>query len=605
MARRRWLAIAACSVPIIVGWRGDAIAQTPSAPESQVETGQRVSLDLKSVDILDVLKLLSEKSGINFVAGRNVNGRVTIFVTDVNVWEAFERIVAANDLAYERHGNIVTVMLARDYELIYGQKFDERTETFVQALRYAKGVQVATVLNQVKSGVGRVVIDEATNTLIITEVPIRLKEMKELLNQLDRPTKIRVYTLNYAEAEKLKEKVQEMLSPLGTFTFDARTNKAVISDLVEVLQKTDQVIRAFDTPDGEVLIDAKIISVDLTDEMDLGIDWQQVLGGVDASARSNFRVLSDIVGGTGTGGAIKLLSGDGNIQVIIEALKKITKTETLSNPHILVSNNQEAKILVGTKEAVVTVTTTVPATGSTVSAPEIQYVDVGTKLFVTPSVKPDGYVQMKIRPEISSAKIETFQTNRIPIVTSTEAETHVLIKSGSTLILGGLIETKNTLTDSRVPLLGDIPWLGAVFKGSTTTKKKTELVLFLTPQIILPDGSKSNTPQSASSGEAGSSVVTLKDPVPAAYRNVVRQRLQAHLTSQFMAAALPKGSLVVSFVLNHDGTLADQEAIVSPQGEPFMQAARQALMKAQPFPPFPADSDASEVRFRIAVEYNP
>ena len=602
MARPRWLAIAVIGFTI-TAWMGAVAAQTPPASESPVATSEHISLDLKSVDILDVLKLLSEKSGLNFVAGRNVNGRVTIFVNDVDVWEAFERIISANDLAYERHGTIVTVMLARDYELIYGEKFGERTETFVQPLHYAKGVQVATVLNQVKSGVGRVVVDEATNTIIMTEVPSRLKQMKDLLSQLDRPTKVRVYTLNYAEAEKLKEKVQELLSPIGTFTFDARTNKAIISDLVEVLQKTDQVIHAFDTPDGEVLIDAKIVSVDLTDEMDLGIDWQQVLGGVDMSTRSNFRVLSDIVGGAGTGGALKLLSGDGNIQVIIEALKKLTKTETLSNPHILVSNNQEAKILVGTKEAVVTVTTTVPATGSTVSSPEIQYVDVGTKLFVTPSVKPDGYVQMKIRPEISSAKIETFQTNRIPIVTSTEAETHVLVKSGSTLILGGLIETKHAVNDSRVPILGDIPFLGAAFKGSTTTKKKTELVLFLTPQIILPDGTKSNGP--AASGEAGSPIVTLQDPVPAGYRNIVRQRLQAYLISQFMAASLPKGSVTVSFVLSHDGTLMGKEESASPQGEPFIQAARQALMKAQPFPPFPSGSDANEVRFRIAVEYNP
>ena len=101
-----WLAAA------MPGW-AQAPASTGSAPPSQ-----KISLDLKGVDILDVLKLLSQKSGLNFVAGRNVTGRVTIFVSDVEVWEAFERLVAANDLAYEQYGNIVTVMLARDYELV-------------------------------------------------------------------------------------------------------------------------------------------------------------------------------------------------------------------------------------------------------------------------------------------------------------------------------------------------------------------------------------------------------------------------------------------------------------------------------------------------------
>ncbi|MBI4341993.1 MAG: TonB C-terminal domain-containing protein [Candidatus Omnitrophica bacterium] len=580
---------------VACGLMGDATAQPATSSESPLKTSQRISLDLKGVDILDVLKLLSQQSGLNFIAGRNVSGRVTIFVNDVDVWEAFELLIGANDLAYEQQGDIVTVMTARDYELIYGEKFQERKETFTQTLQYAKVAQAATVLNQIKSAVGRVVADEATNTLIITDVPARLAEMRELVAQLDRPTETRVYNLNYANAEKLKESVQGLLSPIGTFTFDARTNKVIVSDLKEGLPRIDQLLRAFDSPEGQVLIEAKIVKVDLTNEMDLGIDWQQVLSGVDTTARGNFRVLSDIVGGSATGVALKLLTAPrGNTQVIIEALKKITRTDTLSNPRLMVSNNQEARILVGTREAVVTVTTTVPATGSTVSSPEIQYVDVGTKLYVTPNIKHDGHIQIKIRPEVSSSTVETFQTNRIPIVSSTEAETNVLVKSGSTLIIGGLIETKDTRTDNRVPILGDIPVLGIPFRGSTDIKKKTELVVFLTPQIVLPDGTPSTDPAAA-----------LRDSLPPAYRQAVRQRLQDHLASQFLSLSLPKGSVVVSFVLNRDGRFVGSQEVTSPEGEPFVTAATVALAQAQPFPPFPSETPADEVRFRLAVDYAP
>ncbi|MBI3321677.1 MAG: TonB C-terminal domain-containing protein [Candidatus Omnitrophica bacterium] len=601
----RWGGAGLMVIFLSLGMRAQA---QPSLPgEGSVQASQRISLDLKGVDILDVLKLLSQKSGLNFIAGRNVSGRVTIFVNEVDVWEAFGLIVAANDLAYERRGDIVTVMMARDYELIYGEKFQDRTRSAVHSIRYAKVVQVAAVLNQLKSSVGRVVADEATNTLVLTDIPARLHEMEELLQQLDRPTATRVYPLNYAEAEKLKEKVQELLSPVGTFTFDVRTNKAIVSDLPEVLQKVDQLVRAFDTPDGEVLIEAKILKVELSDQMDLGIDWQKVLSGVDTTLRSNFDVISgDVATGSVTGAAVKLLSApSGNTQVIVEALKKIAKTETLSNPRIMVSNNQEAKILVGTKEAVVTVTTTVPATGSTVSSPEIQFVDVGTKLYVTPNIKHDGHIQMKIRPEVSTSKVETFQTNRIPIVSSTEAETTVLVKSGSTVIIGGLIETKNERTDSRIPFLGNLPVVGIPFRGSTDLKKKTELVVFLTPRILMPDGSAYVPPTVAERANEGLPEVTLREPVPAAYREAIRQRLQAHLISQFRAAALPKGSAVFSFVLSHDGSLVGEPGITSPQGEPLIQAAKQALEEAQPFPPFPEGSGASEVRFRLAVEYSP
>lgn len=598
------LACLMLGIPATV-WSQPAAPSAPPTPSLQ-----RISLDLKGVDILDVLKLLSQKSGLNFVAGRNVSGRVTIFVNDVDVWDAFELIVAANDLAYERHGDIITVMMARDYELLYGEKFQERTQNLVQPLRYAKVVQVATVLNQIKSAVGRVVADEATNTLVLSDVQARLDEMRELITQLDRPTETRVYDLNYAEAEKLKEKVQELLSPIGTYTFDARTNKAIISDLPDILVKTDRIVRAFDVPDGEVLIEAKLVKVELTHEMDTGIDWQQIISG-DLDTRTNFRVLSDVIGGTATGGQLRLFTlKDDRTRIIIDALKKITKTETLSNPRIMVSNNQEAKILVGTKEAVVTVTTTVPATGSTVSSPEIQFVDVGTKLFVTPSIKRDGHIQLKVRPEVSTSKVETFQTNRIPIVSSTEAETTVLVKSGTTLIIGGLIETKNDRTDNRLPFLGDIPILGLAFRGATDTKKKTELVLFLTPQIVMPDGSPYVAPSAEETAAAAPSEpsvpeVVLQDPVPAAYRQVVRRHLQQQLTQQFQAAGLGQGSVIVAFVLSHDGRLLGEADVSSPQGEAFINAAKQAIAHAQPFSPFPEGSQASEVRFKLAVEYAP
>jgi hypothetical protein len=241
-----------------------------------------------------------------------------------------------------------------------------------------------------------------------------------------------------------------------------------------------------------------------------------------------------------------------------------------------------------------------------VTAPEIKYVDVGTKLYVTPNVKRDGQISMKVRPEVSTSKVETFQSNRIPIVTSTEAETTVLVKSGTTLIIGGLIENKDTSTDSRLPLLGDLPLIGRAFRGTSETKQKTELVVFLTPQIVLPDGMPVSVPPGGSPIPGGfTPALLLQDPVPPSYRTLIRRHLQAHLGSQFRAASLQQGSVVVSFVLSHDGRLVGEGEISSPQGEPFIKAAKTALSGAEPFPPFPEGSLSSEVRFRLAVDYAP
>jgi TonB family protein len=264
----------------------------------------------------------------------------------------------------------------------------------------------------------------------------------------------------------------------------------------------------------------------------------------------------------------------------------------------MVSNNQEAKILVGTKEAVVTTTTTVPSTGTVVSSPQIQYVDVGTKLYVTPNVKRDGRVQLKIRPEVSTATIEEFADNRIPIVTTTEAETNVLVKSGVTLILGGLIDSSEARNESRLPVIGQIPLVGLPFRSLTKTLDRTELVVFLTPQIILADG----TPFENASEQLAASI---DNPLPANYQQLVRTHLQELFVEQFRRSSLKRGSVTVSFVLDQQGKLVKVDDVTSPQGESFENAAKKALLLAKGFPAFPDHTPASQVRFRLAVEYEP
>ena len=609
--RRKILAVASATFMAVGLGQPGAWAQPASVAAPVVEdagsAGQTISLDLKGVDILDVLKLLSQKSGMNFIAGRNVTGRVTIFAKDVQVWEAFERIVDANDLAYERHGDLINVMTARDYELLYGEKFQDRKQRVVIPLVYAKAAQVATVLNQLKSALGQVVVDEASNLVILRDVPSRLDEMRQLVRQLDRPTETRIYTLNYAEAEKLQEKLQEMLTPgVGTMSVDVRTNKVVVTDLPEPILQIDRVIRAFDEQDGEVLIDARIVQVELDEAYNLGIDWQRAFGGTDLTVRSNFRVLSDIIGGTGTGGAMKFISGPaGENTLILEALKTFGTVNTLSNPRITVLNNQEAKILVGTKEAFVTTTTTVPATGSVVTSPEIQFVDVGTKLFVTPKIKRNGYVQMNIRPEVSTATVTEFQDNRIPIVTTTEAETHVLVRSGTTLIIGGLIDDKVDKSRSQIPLLGNLPLVGAAFRSRTDTVSKTELVVFLTPQIISASGERLTDFSSEIIVEQFTETLDGdQGPLPLSYRQEVRDAVIRYLQPQLDYLALPSGSVEITFVLGRDGRLRQPPQVASPYGEAFVAAA-QAAMNAIEFPPFPDTTVAQRVQFQLAIDYRP
>jgi general secretion pathway protein D len=164
-------------------------------------------------------------------------------------------------------------------------------------------------------------------------------------------------------------------------------------------------------------------------------------------------------------------------------------TNILSSPRITALNNEEAKILVGSTEPYVTTTTTTPATGAVTTAESVNFIDVGVKLFVTPVIHDDDYITMKIKPEVSSVTrfVTTGNKNTIPVVETSEAETTVMVKNGVTIVIGGLIKDEKIASVSKVPILGDIPLIGLAFKNTDEILRKTELVIFLTPQIISGD----------------------------------------------------------------------------------------------------------------------
>ena len=528
----------------------------------------------------------------------------------MSVWETFERIIEANDLAYERHGSVVSVMTAQEYEQLYGERFQGRTASRAITLSYAKAGQMATLLNQMKSSIGHVVTDDTSNTVVLRDVPPRLREMERLARELDRPTATRIYSFNYAEADKLKEKVQEFLTPgVGTMNFDARTNKVVVTDLEDRLARIGQVIYALDEQEQQVLIEAKIVSVQLLDNQSLGVDWQQVFAGIDTHAGGNFRVLGDIVSpGTATGVAIKyLMAPTPNTQLLLEALSHYGAVNTVSNPRLTISNNKEARILVGTKEVFVTTTTTLPtASGSVINSPQVQFVDVGTKLYVTPSVKRDGYIQMKIRPEVSTvaSTVTDIPNTRIPVVSTTEAETNVLVKSGSTLVIGGLIDNREERTRDQIPGVGSLPVVGALFRSRTTTNKKTELVVFLTPQIISPSGEAVTAFPRAAAIERVVGASGQGETVPVSYQNLLRETIQRRLTGRLDGVALPLKSFGVVFTLAPDGRLVSGPEI-DDLPKAVGGAVKAALEAAAPFPPFPAGSPLTPVSFRMMIDLSP
>jgi len=478
-----------------------------------------VSLDLRSTEATDALKYLATQGGLNISISKNVAGRVNLYLTDVPIRDVFDLILRSNELAYDKQGSVYQVMTEAEYRALYGKKFSDLRSVRTFRLKYAIPQQAFNLLDTLKSEVGRLLVDEDTGTVLVMDTPEKLEEMEQSLKVLEQGGGTRVVDLKYAKAKDIEERLNEQLeaNKLGYVKADERTNQVIIKTLPDRLQEVEGLIAALDRKTREVLIDAKIVKVTYDDDAVTGVNWDSVFSnlafhGVDTT--DSFRNTtagtppSEVPGITRielddifrkvvnsktsefpTGGAELLLgtvARDG--YEVMRYLETVGSTKLISNPRMLVTENQDAKIHVGTREAYVTSTTTTGTT--TTTAENIEFVDVGIQLNVTPQINQDGYVTMKIKPEVSSV-VRTFTTkngSQVPIVDKSTAETTVMVKDGNTIVLGGLRKDEKSTSDERLPFLGKIPLIGpAIFGQRTRNNQLTELVVFITPTIVAGD----------------------------------------------------------------------------------------------------------------------
>jgi TonB family protein len=577
----------------------------------------KISLDIKGMDIIDILKMLSARAGMNIVVGKNVTGRVTLFLKDVDIWDAFEIILLANDLAYEKKGDIINVMSQRDYELLHGERYKDNKRVGIIKLKYVKAADLSRALNQIKTNIGRVVVDEGSNTLVLIDTPEKLTEMEVFIKNTDLPIQTRIFNLNYAQADKLSAKIQETLTKgIGYIRIDERTNKIAVTDYVTKLEEITKVISAFDEKSPQVLIDAQIIEITPTDAFKMGVDW-------DYWIRKHFRLAANLAGGSGglsLGTPSFTPSKPGEYKAILDALRTIGDTKILSSPRILALNNQEAKILIGSKEVYVSQTISQTGTGTEVTADQVNFVDVGIKLYVTPTINRDGFITMKIKPEISSTT-RSYEygdpKKKIPIVDTSEAETTVMVKDGVTLIIGGLKKDKRKKDVTKIPILGDIPGLGYLFRKTDESLDKTELVILLTPHLLSGDASitdmKEMPPKDGivakmvkgdiikervSPLSKDEELVTATDEQ---YNKLVIDKIKAQ--SSFVLPRGEKGEVEISFTVDSYGQLKNEPKIISSTNPNLNNIVIGSLKKASPFPLFPESLNKTEETFQITLEY--
>ncbi|MFA5100519.1 MAG: secretin N-terminal domain-containing protein [Candidatus Omnitrophota bacterium] len=499
-------------------------ATAPDFPDTMI------SLDLRDIDINEAFKYISGKAGLNIVPTKAVTGKVTMTAESVSVKDVFDIILRSNNLAFEKKGSIYNIMTEAEYKAFYGRSFYDTRVFKVFRLQYAIPEQAFNLVNTMKSDIGKVLMDQESGLILVIDTPDRVRNMESTLYAMDQKSVIEVFSLKYARAKDVEEQLKNQLDvkKVGSIKADERTNQVIVQTLPERMEGIRKLIQGLDLKTRQILIDAKIVQVRLSNEVGSGVEWEGLFKVNDdpnrltylgaypfsnvTSASGTFKtrsqVLSALTNDVGsfpfTGTTLDQTAGKQSIgtqemhlgvinnkqdfDTIIKYLQTLGQTRILSNPKLSVVNNQEAKIHVGEKQAYITTTTTQTQTSNTISE-AVTYVDVGVQLSVTPTINEDGFVTVKIKPEISSVTsfLLSSQNNKIPIIDTSTAETIVMVKDGTSILIGGLSKEEKSTDSQGTPFLSKIPFIGTAFSSKTDTTVRTELVVLLTPHVIAGD----------------------------------------------------------------------------------------------------------------------
>ena len=387
----------------------------------------------------------------------------------------------------------------------------------------------------------RIIADDRTNSLIVLASEVFTARVREFVNILDRDipqgeSKMHVFRLQYANSEDLakvlmnlpsktaasapsapgqpapavvpglRSKVSQLSSDVQIVS-DKATNTLIITANKEDWRILEEVIRKVDVQRAMVYIEALIMEVDVNKNFQLGVEWRAVkdlgkISGFDTGQAAAFGGS----GGGGTGGAYNLFPGTStqptfpggfslgvlgagitiggvtfpNIGAVINAVQQDAAVHILSNPQLLTSDNEEATISVGKNIPYIT---RAERSTTNVDYTNFEYRDVGVILTITPSINTERFVRLKVNQEVSTIVQEESQVG-LPTTLKRTAKTTIMIKDKQTIVIGGLMGDSSTSSNYQVPLLGDIPLLGWLFKTRGQKREKTNLYIFITPHVI-------------------------------------------------------------------------------------------------------------------------
>ncbi|HFC2355539.1 TPA: type IV pilus secretin PilQ [Neisseria gonorrhoeae] len=417
-------------------------------------TGRKISLDFQDVEIRTILQILAKESGMNIVASDSVSGKMTLSLKDVPWDQALDLVMQARNLDMRQQGNIVNIaprdeLLAKDKAFLqaekdiadlgalYSQNFQlkyKNVEEFRSILRLDNADTTGN-RNTLVSGRGSVLIDPATNTLIVTDTRSVIEKFRKLIDELDVPAQQVMIEARIVEA------ADGFSRDLGV-KFGATGRKKLKNETSAFGWGVNSGFRGGDKWEAQTKINLPVAAA--------------------ANSISLVRAISS-----------------GALNLELSASESLSKTKTLANPRVLTQNRKEAKIESGYE---IPFTVTTASGGGNSTNTELKKAVLG--LTVTPNITPDGQIIMTVKINKDSPAQCASGNNTILCISTKSLNTQAMVENGGTLIVGGIYEENNGNTLTKVPLLGDIPVIGNLFKTREKKTDRRELLIFITPRII-------------------------------------------------------------------------------------------------------------------------
>lgn len=458
--------------------------------------GNRVlNMNVTDTSVHKIFELLARNYGMNILVSPDVDGTFSANISKVSPEEMLEAVLRLNNLRAIREGEMIYVHTpdtvpaqARElYTFPLGPGQASMLEATVQGLLSPIGNAYVTSLGQDKNG-------HNMDAMVVVDVPDNLSKIKEFIHEHDRmhfPIEsrvLRMFPLDFARGEVLDPMVKGLLSPTGNSyvtALDAEDNLktreaiVVVDDPTRIAEIESFILQA-DRPPRQVMVEARVLEVELGDDLSHGVDLTGLLRGELTVGSRGMTVpgLSTSIFAPRDPTFFASIGGQ-RINALVDLLEQTVDAKTLATPSVTVINGQKANLLVGNELGYPVTTVTLNATTQT-----IEFLKVGVSLQIEPTISRDNKILLRVRPEVSTGEIDFTTQTPVPSKGTRQVETSVLLNNHEGMVIGGLIEEKDNTEIRKLPWLGDLKYVGKLFQNRQVERSRTEIIVTLVPHIV-------------------------------------------------------------------------------------------------------------------------